>query len=105
MDTKNRTFDIFGTKWKLVYKDIVTHEDFKDSTLAGLTEYDQLKISLSTKTNKNKNRLQSEIELTKLHELIHAILDTGQYLECSQNEAFVEWLARCLYSLKKQNII
>ena len=42
---------------------------------------------------------KSEAKITLLHELIHAILDEGQYHNSSENEPMVEWLARCLKSL------
>lgn len=47
----------------------------------------------------------SEIYVTLVHEIIHTILDTGQYLEESQKESLVEWLARCIVSLLKQDIL
>ena len=46
-----------------------------------------------------------EIYITLVHEIIHAVLDTGQYLEESQKEPLVEWLARCIISLLKQDIL
>ena len=46
-----------------------------------------------------------EIYITLVHEIIHAILDTGQYFEESQKEPLVEWIARCIISLLKQDIL
>jgi len=46
-----------------------------------------------------------EIQITKLHELIHCILGTGMYGEASSDEPMVEWLARSIYSLVKQGVI
>lgn len=43
---------------------------------------------------------KSEAKITLIHELIHAILDEGQYHGSSADEPMVEWLARCLKSLK-----
>lgn len=43
--------------------------------------------------------------MCKLHELIHAILGTGMYGEVSGDEPMVEWLARSIYSLRKQDVI
>ena len=39
-----------------------------------------------------------------LHELTHSILDTGGYNNSSSDEPLVEWIARCLNSLLKQNV-
>jgi hypothetical protein len=36
-----------------------------------------------------------------MHEIVHAILDEGQYGEISSNEPLVEWLAKCLIQLNK----
>ena len=41
----------------------------------------------------------SEHKITLIHELIHAILNEGQYLSSSGDEPMVEWLARCIKSL------
>ena len=45
------------------------------------------------------------MELTYLHELVHAILNQGQYWNEFDNEAFVEYMAKRLYELKKQNAL
>lgn len=42
---------------------------------------------------------KSDAKITLIHELIHAILDEGQYGNASNDEPMVEWLARCLKSL------
>ena len=41
----------------------------------------------------------SDIIKTLLHEINHAILTTGQYLNPSSDEPLVEWIARCYYSI------
>ena len=46
-----------------------------------------------------------ELDKNLIHECIHAILDEGQFFDESSNEPLVEWLARCIYSLKKQKVI
>ena len=42
---------------------------------------------------------KDDMKLTLLHELIHAVLDEGQYGNVSADEPMVEWLARCIKSL------
>lgn len=97
MEYKDRTIDIFGSKWKLKFVDKIDLED--DSNPDGITDANKRLIAIST------NRSDNEIIITLLHELIHAILDTGQYLNSSQNEPMVEFVARSLYSLTKQGLI
>ena len=43
--------------------------------------------------------------VTLLHELFHAILDEGQYLDLSSNEPLIEWLARGTNAAIEQGII
>lgn len=97
MEYKDRTIDIFGPKWKLKFVDKIDLED--DSNPDGITDANKRLIAIST------NQSDNEIIITLLHELIHAILDTGQYLNSSQNEPMVEFVARSLYSLTKQRLI
>lgn len=40
-----------------------------------------------------------------LHEIVHSIFQTGQYMSCDNDEPLVEWTARCLKALKQQHII
>ena len=97
MEYKDRTIDIFGSKWKLKFVDKIDLED--DSNPDGITDANKRLIAIST------NQSDNEIIITLLHELIHAILDTGQYLNSSQNEPMVEFVARSLYSLTKQRLM
>lgn len=97
MEYKDRTIDIFGSKWKLKFVDKIDLED--DSNPDGITDANKRLIVVST------NQSDNEVMITLLHELIHAILDTGQYLSSSQNEPMVEFVARSLYSLTKQGLI
>lgn len=97
MEYKDRTIDIFGSKWKLKFVDKIDLED--GSNPDGITDANKRLIAVST------NQSDNEVMITLLHELIHAILDTGQYLNSSQNEPMVEFVARSLYSLTKQRLI
>lgn len=97
MEYKDRTIDIFGSKWKLKFVDKIDLED--DSNPDGITDANKRLIAVST------NQSDNEVMITLLHELIHAILNTGQYLNSSQNEPMVEFVARSLYSLTKQRLI
>ena len=55
--------------------------------------------------NKEGKRLKpEEIELSFYHELCHAIFGEGQY-DVTNDEAFVEWSAKCIRSLKQQKVI
>lgn len=93
---KDRTVDFFGTKWKIKFVDTIEVPD--GNQVDGLTDSTNKILSIAVKNN-------SETELTFLHELIHSMLNTGQYLNSSRDEPMVEWLARCFNALIKQGIL
>ena len=101
-DFNNKQFDIFGTIFTIKLVDTLDKED--NLFHYGLTEGNTKEISISKEVMKVKQP-DSEIYVTLVHEIIHAVLDTGQYLEESQKEPLVEWLARCIISLLKQDIL
>lgn len=100
-DRKQETINIFGTKYTINYVDEVVNED--NYWAYGNTDTAYRTIYVSTKLPNGKSVPASEIEFTRMHEIIHAILLSGQHEDSGRNEPLVEWLARCLVSLKKQN--
>ena len=101
-DFNNKQFDIFGTVFTIKLVDTLDEED--KLLHYGITECNTKEIRISKEVMKAKQS-DSEIYITLVHEIIHAILDTGQYLEESQKEPLVEWIARCIISLLKQDIL
>ena len=98
----NKQFDIFGTTFTIKLVDTL---DANDNLLHyGLTEGNTKEIRISKEVMKAKQP-DSELYLTLVHEIVHVILDTGQWLEESGKEPLVEWLARCIISLLKQDIL
>ena len=101
-DFNNKQFDIFGTIFTIKLVDTLDEDD--NNLHYGLTEDNIKEIRISKEVMKAKQP-DSEIYITLVHEIIHAILDTGQYFEESQKEPLVEWLTRCIISLLKQDIL
>lgn len=101
-DFNNKQFDIFGTIFTIKLVDTLDEED--NLLHYGITEGNTKEIRISKEVMKTKQP-DSEIYITLVHEIIHAILDTGQWIEESQKEPLVEWLARCIISLLKQDIL
>ena len=101
-DFNNKQFDIFGTVFTIKLVDTLDEDD--NNLHYGLTEGNTKEIRISKEVIKAKQP-DSEIYVTLVHEIIHAILNTGQYLEESQKEPLVEWLTRCIISLLKQDIL
>lgn len=101
-DFNNKQFDIFGTTFTIKLVDTLDEDD--KLLHYGLTEGNTKEIRINKEVMKAKQP-DSELYVTLVHEIIHAVLDTGQYLEESQKEPLVEWLARCIISLLKQDIL
>lgn len=101
-DFNNKQFDVFGTIFTIKLVDTLDKED--NMLHYGIPEGNTKEIRISKEVMKVKQP-DSEIYVTLVHEIIHAVLDTGQYLEESQKEPLVEWLARCIISLLKQDIL
>lgn len=107
MNTKK--IDIFGTEYEIMYVDSIDIEkEFPDAepnqTCDGLTDYDNRKIVVTTKSPDGSPKPKSEIQLTLLHELFYAFFQTGQY-KAENRENTVEWLARCTHQALKQKVI
>ena len=101
-DFNNKQFDIFGTVFTIKLVDTLDEDD--NNLHYGLTEDNTKEIKISKEVMKTKQS-DSEIYITLVHEIIHAVLNTGQYLEESQKEPLIEWLTRCIISLLKQDIL
>lgn len=100
-----KKFNIFTNDWTLDYVDEVpTPEGDEHYFWFGLTDPVETKISVATKDKNGKPFSKKQLTLTTLHELFHAMLIEGGYLEIN-DEHLVEWLAKCTYSLMEQGII
>jgi hypothetical protein len=100
---KNRTVNIFGSKYSIKFVDEVVDRD--DNWIYGITDVYNKVIRISTKLPCGKSIQKEELETTLIHELLHAILNSGQYNGYSDDESLVEWIARCLVSLRKQKVL
>lgn len=101
-DFNNKQFDIFGTTYIIKFVDTLDKED--NLLHYGCTVGNTKEIRISKEVMKTKQP-DSELYITLVHEIVHVILDTGQWFEESSNEPLVEWLARCIISLLKQDIL
>lgn len=100
---KEKSYNLFGSTWIIQFVDEVVDEN--DKWLFGETESPSRVITVSTKKPDGSKLSKDEIELTVLHEIVHSIFQTGQYMSCDNDEPLVEWTARCLKALKEQHII
>ena len=102
-ELKNKSFNIFGSKYRIKFVDNVLNEE-GDWTYGKIDTYSK-EIQVSIKLSNGKDVEENEILITLYHEIIHAILLIGQYINSSSDEPLVEWLARCILSLKNQKIL
>ena len=101
MKYKNRTIKIFNSSYRVLFVDNI-ETDNPDRTTMGETDFILKTIKVRV-TNREGGRVpKQEIEIALLHELFHAILTEGQYLQSSDDEPLVEWLARCTKHLLSQ---
>ena len=103
MELKNKSFNIFGTKYRIKFVDNVLNEE--GDWVHGKIDTYSKEIQVSIKLSNGKDMQENEILITLYHEIIHAILSAGQYINSSNDEPLVEWLARCILSLKNQKIL
>lgn len=103
MELKNKSFNIFGTKYRIKFMDNVLDEE--DNWIYGRVDTSSKEIQVSTKLSNGKDIQENELLITLYHEITHAILLAGQYTGYSNDEPLVEWLARCILSLKNQKIL
>ena len=104
MEIKNRQIKIGNSKWKIKLEESMLSED-KEIFYFGLSDFIHKEIKLSTKLSDNKIIDKDTLQETYYHEIIHSILNEGQYKEVSKDEPLVEWIAKCLLQLKKQNAL
>ena len=101
---KDKIIDILGTEYTVKYVDKIPMPN-EHTYRFGQENSANHTIEIATKFYNGSPISKEELDKNLIHECIHAILDEGQFFEESDNEPLVEWLARCIYSLKKQKVI
>lgn len=102
METKK--FKVFGEPFTLQYVTCIINPDNPELFRWGETDNIRRLIRVSTESVTGVPVPKRTQEITKWHELMHCALDEGQYCAESQNEALVEWLAKCIVSFKEQGL-
>ena len=101
-----KKLNLFGTEYLIKYVDEITMEKEGDTqSTEGLCDSANRIISVAMKQPDNNPMPNFDIRKNTLHELFHAILDEGQYLDLSDDEPLVEWLARCMTSILDQGVL
>ena len=87
---------MFGSKWTIVYVDKIEMEE--EGFQWGLTDYVNRRICIATRDSENKPFPKEEIEITKLHELMHCALSH------QENRHFYLLSSLLLFSTEKFSI-
>lgn len=101
---KNISFNLFGTKWTIKFVDMIPVDE-DGAFKFGCCNLVKKQIQVATKDPFGDPIMEREIQLTTLHEIVHAIFSDGSYLESNADEPLVEWVAKCLLSLKEQKVL
>lgn len=101
---KEKKFDIFGVEYLIKEVKEIKVEDKEGVFRHGETNSLTREIQIA-KSAKNIDLGKRDNRLTLLHELFHAFLDEGQYLDLSDEEPLVEWLARCTNAAIEQGVL
>lgn len=104
IELKNKKVNLFGTEWQIRFEDKLM-DPTGDHEIFGDTYRSANNIITIAKTIDGVPVPKAELEVTLLHELVHAIFVTGQYHNSNNDEPLVEWCARCLKQLIDKKII
>ena len=106
-DFNNKRFYLFGSEWIINIVDNIEPEVDEDEYkhhYAGMTynAIQKIEIARTVRGEKLSNEMMYK---TLIHELVHVICNTGAYFNYSNDESFVEFVARGIISLIYQNIL
>ena len=104
---KDTSFNLFGSFYTVKFIDSISKLEEKESStnrnfIYGITFPDKQTIYIAIKDRDGNQLPANIIKTTLLHELVHAIFNTGCYHNSSLDEPLVEWTARCILSLLDQ---
>lgn len=98
---KSKKFQFQGIDWEIHWVDEIKRDD--DGITYGNTDFAKRIVTLSTEA-KGVPIPELAVNRTLWHELVHLILEEGQYGEASSDEAMVELLGKGIYELIKQDL-
>lgn len=98
-----KKFNIFGTTFRVLWMDVIPATE-EEGFIYGQHNGVEKTLKIALKDKEGKTFPETEIELAFYHELTHAILSEGAY-GYTTDEPMVEWMAKCIRSLKQQKVI
>ena len=95
MKDRIKSVKILNTVYSIKWVDII-NPDEEDSFYWGTSDYLRKVITVALLNIDGKKFTEKELKETLMHEIIHAILNEGKYVDETNNEQLVEFLTRCL---------
>lgn len=101
---KDKKIDILGTPYQIKFVDYI-HADEEGNCMMAECDSSLQLIRVCRKDRKGNPISNELIKQNLCHEIVHAILNEGQYFNQSADEPLVEWLGRNIYQLFKQKVL
>lgn len=104
MGYKDRKFKFFDSEYTIKYVDSIP-SDIEGNVVFGQCNIVDKTILIATKSPEGVPYKKEQLEGVLRHELMHMVCFEGQYHGEYQDEPFIEWLAKSVGILKKNNLI
>ena len=95
---QKKEFKVFNTKYDVAFGEEPLKLENGDYEY-GICHSAGTNISVSQNDIDKKPLDKQDYEKNAMHEIVHAILGEGGYINTSDDEPLVEWLARCMYDI------
>lgn len=93
-----KEFKVFNTKYNVVFTEEPTQLE-NDNFEFGNCRPTETYVTVAKNGIDKKPLDKQDYEKNAMHEIAHAILGEGGYINTSDDEPLVEWLARCMYDI------
>lgn len=98
------TINLFGDDIDVCFHDKVFSDQDNTQWIFGNCNFAERVINISLQTPSGRNLTDSQIKQTFVHEMVHIMLESGQYYDASYDEGLVEWLAKCINMMFFSNV-
>ena len=90
------TINLFGDDIDVCFHDKVFSDTDPEMWIFGNCNFAERVINISLQSPSGRLLTSNQIKQTFVHEMVHIMLESGQYYNQSYNEGLVEWLAKCI---------
>ena len=90
------TINLFGDDIDVCFHDKVFSDTDPEMWIFGNCNFAERVINISLQSPSGRLLTSNQIKQTFVHEMVHIMLESGQYYDQSYDEGLVEWLAKCI---------